>query len=428
MNSFNVTELSDRSVFSNELLLDETFLLLTPQSPFNDKLKQSLLNWEFRQVYSESEQGQVDPPELPKPTTSSASVDVAIEEAFMEDVTDDEIEETKETKDSSVMERALKRVENSKTESTSTDKNHMILVQIVYEEYIDYIEEIYTKFTTHKTLDYDSIAAELKDLCVFINEQRRYILRLQPENQVDSRTYLLNHAMRSTIFAITIALQLRMPFAKQVDLAVACVLHEIGMLQLPPQLYVTSKPLSLADRNSIYTHPILSYNVLKNYNFPLSIQLGALEHHEKQNGTGYPRKLTGEKISLFAKIIAVACSFEAITAPRLHKVQQSSYEAMVELLKNNSLQFDENVIKALLFAVSLYPIGAYVFLHNGKIGQVVDVNPLNPKLPVVQILGEKDEHGDPISISVGNDVRIVRTLSRQEVLDLQKVVENKKAK
>ena len=172
----------------------------------------------------------------------------------------------------------------------------------------------------------------------------------------------------------------------------------------------------------------MSYNVLKNYNFPLSIQLGALEHHEKQNGTGYPRKLTGEKISLFAKIIAVACSFEAITAPRLHKVQQSSYEAMVELLKNNSLQFDENVIKALLFAVSLYPIGAYVFLHNGKIGQVVDVNPLNPKLPVVQILGEKDEHGDPISISVGNDVSIVRTLRRQEVLDLQKVVENKKDK
>ena len=103
-----------------------------------------------------------------------------------------------------------------------------------------------------------------------------------------------------------------------------------------------------------------------------------------------------------------------------------NYDRKELLLTKNATR--ENVIKALLFAVSLYPIGAYVFLHNGKIGQVVDVNPLNPKLPVVQILGEKDEHGDPISISVGNDVRIVRTLSRQEVLDLQKVVENKKAK
>lgn len=419
MNLFNVAELSNESVFSSELFLDDTFLLLTPQTPFNDKLRQSLLNWEFRQVYSESELGKAAPPEMPKPTTSSASVDAAIEETFMET---EEVSEEEENKEGSVMERALKRVENVKSESTSIDKNHMVLVQIVYEEYINYIEEVYTKFTTHKKLDYDAIYAEMKDLCVFINEQRRYILRLQPENQVNSRTYLLNHAMRSTIFAIAIALQLRMPFAKQVDLAVACVLHEIGMLKLPPQIYVMSKPLSLADRNSIYTHPILSYNILKNYNFPLSIQLGALEHHEKQNGTGYPRKLTGEKISLYAKIIAVACSFEAITAPRLHKVQQSSYEAMVELLKNNGLQFDENVIKALLFAVSLYPIGAYVFLHNGKIGQVVDVNPLNPKLPIVQILGEKDEHGDPVTMPVGSELRIVRTLSRQEVLDLQKSI------
>ena len=417
MNSFNVTELSKESVFTKELLLDDTFLLLTPQTPFNDKLKQSLLNWEFRQVCSEGELGKTAPAEMPKPATSSASVDAAIEETFMET----EVEEQgEENKDGSVMERALKRVENVKEENTSIDKNHMVLVQIVYEEYIKYIEEVYTKFTTHKKLDYEAIHAQLKDFCVFINEQRRYILRLQPENQVNSKTYLLNHAMRSTIFAIAIALQLRMPFAKQVDLAVACILHEIGMLKLPPQIYVTNKPLSLADRNSMYTHPILSYNILKNYNFPLSIQLGALEHHEKQNGTGYPRKLTGEKISLFAKIISVACSFEAITAPRLHKVQQSSYEAMVELLKNNGLQFDENVIKALLFAVSLYPIGAYVFLHNGKIGQVVDVNPLNPKLPIIQILGEKDEHGDPVKMHVGNDLKIVRTLSRQEVLDLQK--------
>lgn len=422
MNSFNVPELTKESTFSSELFLDDTFLLLTPQSPFNDKLKQSLLNWEFRQVLTEGELGKTAPAELPKPATSDASVDAAIEETFMTEEADEQSEESKE---GSVMERALQRMETVKTEeNTSIDKNHMLLVQTVYEEYTNYVEDVYTKFTTHKKLDYNAIYAEMKDLCVFINEQRRYILRLQPENQVNSRTYLLNHAMRSTVFAIAIALQLRMPFQKQVDLAVACILHEIGMLKLPPQIYAVNKPLSLADRNSIYTHPILSYNILKNYNFPLSIQLGALEHHEKQNGTGYPRKLTGEKISLYAKIIAVACSFEAITAPRLHKVQQSSYEAMVELLKNNGLQFDENVIKALLFAVSLYPIGAYVFLHNGKIGQVVDVNPLNPKLPIVQILGEKDEHGDPVTMPVGSELRIVRTLSRQEVLDLQKPAGN----
>ena len=72
MNSFNVPELTKESTFSSELFLDDTFLLLTPQSPFNDKLKQSLLNWEFRQVVSEGELGKAAPAEMPKPATSDA--------------------------------------------------------------------------------------------------------------------------------------------------------------------------------------------------------------------------------------------------------------------------------------------------------------------------------------------------------------------
>ena len=143
--------------------------------------------------------GKIAPAESPKPATSDASVDAAIEETFMEEESEEQSEENKE---GSVMERALKRVENLKEENTTIDKNHMVLVQIVYEEYMNYVEEVYTKFTTHKKLDYASISAELKDFCVFINEQRRYILRLQPENQVNSRTYLLNHAMRSTILQL----------------------------------------------------------------------------------------------------------------------------------------------------------------------------------------------------------------------------------
>ena len=102
---------------------------------------------------------------------------------------------------------------------------------------------------------------------------------------------------------------------------------------------------------------------MKGFDFPLSICLGVLEHHEKENGKGYPRHLSGARISPYAKIIAVACSFEAITSPRHYKEAKSSYEAMVELLKNESKQYDETVIKGLLFSLSLFPIGAmFVFL------------------------------------------------------------------
>ena len=262
----------------------------------------------------------------------------------------------------------------------------------------------------------------MKDLCVFVNENRRYMLRVLPNTLEETRNYLIDHAMRSTILALAIACQLKMPLPKQVELGVACMLHEIGMLKIPPQIHMSNRKLSAAEMKTIYTHPLYSYNILKEHSFPLSICLGVLEHHEKVNGMGYPRRMMGDKISLYAKIIAVACSYEAITAPRSHRTPRESFNAMVEILQDNGKFYDATIIKALLLTISLFPIGAYVFLSNGKIAQVVDVNPANPKLPVVQLWNEKDEKGDAIIIQTGEEIKISRVLSRQEVADIKKTV------
>jgi HD-GYP domain-containing protein (c-di-GMP phosphodiesterase class II) len=184
---------------------------------------------------------------------------------------------------------------------------------------------------------------------------------------------------------------------------------------------MTGKRLSAPERAKLATHPIIGFNIVKENDFPLAVQLGVLEHHERENGTGYPRKLTGNKISLYAKIIAVACSFEAITAPRMFKEARSTYDAMIEVLKNEGKQFDDTVIKALLYSLSLFPIGAYVYLQNGKIAQVTDVNPTDPRNPVVQILGETDETGGPKTVQTDNGtMRIVRVLNKSEAADILK--------
>ena len=227
--------------------------------------------------------------------------------------------------------------------------------------------------------------------------------------------------MRSTVLAITIGLQLHMSLSKLIELGVTCLLHEIGMIRLPPQLYLTDKQLSPGERAQISTHPVIGFEIVKELKFPLTIQLGILEHHEKINGTGYPRHLTGDKISVYAKIIAVACSFEAITAPREYKTERSTFDAMVEMLKNKNHQYDETVIKALLYSLSLFPIGAYVYLANGKIAQVTDVNPDNPKNPVVQPLGERETDGTPKTVQTNDsDMKIIRVLSKQELEDVLK--------
>ena len=95
---------------------------------------------------------------------------------------------------------------------------------------------------------------------------------------------------------------------------------------------------------------------------------------------------------------------------------------MVELLKNQTKQYDELVIKALLYSLSLFPVGSYVFLSNGKIGRVSDVNPENPKCPIVQLVGERDEDGNLVTIKTSDSgLRIIRVLNKQEQADIVEV-------
>ena len=214
-------------------------------------------------------------------------------------------------------------------------------------------------------------------------------------------------------------MQLKMDQPKIVELGVATMLHEIGMLKISPQLYINNKPLTVAEKNQILTHPLLSYNILQEYSFSQPILLGVLDHHERENGSGYPRHRRGGEISFYARIIAVACSFEAITAPRKFRQARSSYDAMIEMMKNEKKLYDDTILKALLFSLSLYPIGAYVYLSNGQVAQVVDVSPTNPTNPIVQLLTEKDARGNPKQIQTdGNGNKIVRVLDKAESDDI----------
>lgn len=408
MNSFPVTTLKENTFFTQELVLDKQFILLNPTCPFNNGLKKALLEWDFKVVYSD---GSIGSGAVASPTPQDFE-QVAIEQV------DPNANDPKKPEMGDNVKKAL---EEAHQDLANNEKSRMSVVQTVYNEYMNYITAVYTHYATHKVLDYQELSNTVKDLCIFIKDNRRYVLRITPTLEAANKNFIVSHSMRSTVTAIVIGLQLRMPLTKLIELGVTCILHEIGQIRLPPQLYMTGKRLSAPERAKLATHPIIGFNIVKENDFPLAVQLGVLEHHERENGTGYPRKLTGNKISLYAKIIAVACSFEAITAPRMFKEARSTYDAMIEVLKNEGKQFDDTVIKALLYSLSLFPIGAYVYLQNGKIAQVTDVNPTDPRNPVVQILGETDETGGPKTVQTDNGtMRIVRVLNKSEAADILK--------
>lgn len=430
MNSFNIEQLKPGTYFTSDVMLDKTFLLLTNSIPLSEGMIKALQDWDFKQIFTDgSESSSVIASSLSQTTT----------EVDIDELTDSSDKPTYDPATAAKIEEVKKSLENAETididdigKEPAIEKDaeikRMAVVTNIYNDYVHFISQVYTRYATHKELDLEALSNKVKDLCIFIKENKRFVLRIQPNQEAKAKEFLISHSMRSTVYAIIIGMQLRLPLSNLIELGVSCILHEIGMIRLPPQLYITDRTLNASDKKLICTHPLISYNILQEFKFPLKICLGVLEHHERENGSGYPRHLGSEQISTYAKIIGVACSFEAITAPRHYKSAQSTYEAMVDMLKNNKQYYDENVIKALLYSLSLFPIGGYVYLSNGRIGQVVDVNPEDPKNPVVQLLSiDKTTKVEVIQTS-DKDIKIVRALTPEETTDVlkaQKDLENK---
>ena len=403
MSTVKLENLKSDLSFNGDLQLDKNFILLPAKAVVSDDLIKVLTDWNFTEFQCSEEVPDFSSSQEKKQDTKASS----------------------ESKVSTLKDSVKQALAKAKTsEWISTERSKMNSVQTVYNEYMNYINSVYTHYATHKKIDFQELSDTVKDLCVFIKDNKRYVLRITPSAEARSKNFLVIHSMRSTVLAITVGLELHMALSKLIELGISCILHEIGMLRLPPQLYMTDRPLTAAEKAQIMTHPHTGFNILKDLEFPLSILLGVLEHHEKENGLGYPRHLPGNKITTYAKIISVACSFEAITAPREYKSERTTFDAMVEMLKNPNGQYDSTVIKALLYSLSLYPIGAYVCLQNGKIGIVTDVSPNNPKNPIVQLAKERNEDGTVKAIQTDdNQNRIVRVLSKEEQQQVQKDME-----
>ena len=363
------------SYFSEPVYLDEQFIITAPEVNFTPELVKALQNWDFRAVMSDGE---------PQEEYSGA-----------EEIT---------------------REEGAADKSFLTGGSEIQNAEKLYADFLKYVESLFTQLISKKELNFSHISEKVKELCDIVRENRRYILRVMKNDISEGKNYLASHALKSTIIAIIIGSFIKLPTHRLIELGVASLLHEAGMIQLPPQTYMSDRPLSDQEKKFIMSHPIIGFNLLKNLNFPLVISLAALEHHERENGTGYPQKLTGEKISLYAKIIAVACSYEALTTTRPHKDAKDGYSGMLDLLKNEGKRYDDTIVKALVFSLSIYPIGLYVLLSNGKKGQVVDINPDNPKYPFVQVFGELNPDGKNKVLETSQDgISIVRPLQKEEI-------------
>jgi len=387
MNEFKIKDIKSGSYFTKPVYLDKVFILTAPEIPFTDELSKLMEKWNFKSVYSEGESNTeyVLAPEAVSTASSSAPIGATVEEVA--------------------------------GASQQSDIDKLRKAEDFYTSFLFYVENMFVRASVSDELDEKAVTEKIKEIADYIKEDRRFLMRvLKNIEPGDGKNYLATHSVRTTILSIIIGTYLKLPTYRLIELGVAALMHEAGMLKLPSNIYLSQRALSPVEQKAIFTHPVLGYTMLKSFNFPLPVCLAALEHHERGNGKGYPRQLPSEKVSLYSKIIAVTCSYEALSSKRPHKEAKDGYTGMLELLKNEGKQYDDTVVKALVLSLSIYPIGLYVLLSNGKKGQVIDVNPENPRFPIVQIFGEFTPDGKIKTVQTAPDVlTIVRPLKRNEI-------------
>jgi HD-GYP domain-containing protein (c-di-GMP phosphodiesterase class II) len=193
------------------------------------------------------------------------------------------------------------------------------------------------------------------------------------------------------------------------------LLHDTGMLRIDEAILNKKDKLKDEEIRQIKTHTLISYMVItKEMKIPEEVAAIGIYHHERWDGTGYPKKLKGEEIPLFARIVSVVDAYEAMINKRPYRMPVIGYTAIKSILNDNGTHFDPNILKIFLKCMGIYPVGSFVLLNNNTICKVVDLNLASPMRPTVQLLidesGKKLEQPKRINLAVNNSIFIIKAV------------------
>jgi HD-GYP domain-containing protein (c-di-GMP phosphodiesterase class II) len=273
----------------------------------------------------------------------------------------------------------------------------------------NYMREVREKVKTNQPIELETALP----LILQLTESRSITERVYQLTNTfyHGKDYYISHPVNTMVYAIKIGRRLGYSRDKLKELAIAALLHDVGMFMIPENIIGKEEALTESELALIKRHPELGKNLLFKFKdqFPW-LARAVQEHQERENGTGYPRGIKGDAIAEYAKIIGICDSYEAMTHNRPHKKAIMQFTSVRELIETKDLLFPTKILRAFLEELSLYPIGSCVKLNNNAIGRVIDTNKDQPMKPIIKLLF--DGHGNAVT-----DERII-DLKENTVLNI----------
>lgn len=196
--------------------------------------------------------------------------------------------------------------------------------------------------------------------------------------------YLYTHALSVSSLMISLALELGLRPVQVREAGLAGLLMDVGMGHVPSEIYDKEGELTAAEEEIVQSHTRLAHEFVA---VGGDVQQGVLDvclhHHERMDGSGYPDRLSGDAIPLFARMAAICDVYDAMTSRRPHR-ESIDPAAALATMRDSFHLIDADIFQAFVRAVGIYPIGALVRLASDRLALVLDQNPKNPTLPRVR--------------------------------------------
>jgi HD-GYP domain-containing protein (c-di-GMP phosphodiesterase class II) len=259
-------------------------------------------------------------------------------------------------------------------------------------------------------------ASELVESIAANSEAMIWLARMHEQNV---RTY--THGVEVAIYMVTLGRHLGFPRGHLKNLCMTGLLLDVGVMRIDNALLEKAGPLTASEVTEIRRHVDYSLDTLpESPDIGPRVREGIAQHHERIDGSGYPRGLTGEQMSIIGRMAGIADTFAALTGERAYAEPESVFNAMKILFNGAGEKFHEPLVEQFVQAIGLFPVGTLVELSTGEVAAVVSHNKVRRLQPRVLVLtdGDKEALTTPYELNLlfdpkdadGRPVRIWRGL------------------
>lgn len=209
--------------------------------------------------------------------------------------------------------------------------------------------------------------------------------------------YLYQHSLNVCVYTTLLGMAHGYSQDELMTLGMGALLHDVGKTQISTNVLMKPDKLSDSEFEHMKQHAKIGYELLKDEpNIPLLVAHCAFQHHERLDGSGYPRGIKGDEIHEYAKWIGLVDSYDAMTTTRIYRDPVLPHQAIEVLYAGTGTLYEQYMVQMFRDKVAIYPLGISVKLNSGETGVVVDFNSSYPHRPVVRVL--YNEAGEELKV------------------------------